>query len=570
MKFKCISCDHVFEVKEGTKPRCPRCMGIHDLEPLREPENKTESGGAKKWIAPAVVLFIAVGVAVAYISVDRPAPAQDAEGSNEGQADTLEETLKDLGSPEGMGKVPFEATPTVEEFAKKAAGGKDGLEGVSAIFDGIVAMQGAGKWKPHSQREPDPALVPYNASQLLEKLDASNDGPVQVTSWELACLLLAATRSIGLDTHMVELFQFEGEGKPADIYGKFGRYGVSLGRGTASEPPPIFDPFSGRSKNTAKARMKPMNDREAVAPYFGIASLSLLAQRDTSQALKLNEIAIKLAPENPYFRSGRGLVFAASGAAHEALAEFEKAVKQRGDSVFRVNLAEVLLLADPTGRKAETEIQAALDATPEYSRAHGIMAMIHLMRREGDKAETELALAERLDPTSPTIAMFWAQYYASQFDVEKAIEKAQSAVRLSGESVSSLLGLAGIYKATARFDEMRATLERVVQVAGTSSISTEIKEIFGYDPVGGEDEDGDGDEEDVADGTGVQEEDSKGLKLELSNTGPGSQIGTTGLKLGGDSPQLGGKGFGLGATLGDGEGLGQGAGLNLDLDLKKK
>ena len=36
MKYRCIACNHDFDVKAGAKPRCPRCLGIHDLERLGE------------------------------------------------------------------------------------------------------------------------------------------------------------------------------------------------------------------------------------------------------------------------------------------------------------------------------------------------------------------------------------------------------------------------------------------------------------------------------------------------------------------------------------------------------
>jgi hypothetical protein len=172
------------------------------------------------------------------------------------------------------------------------------------------------------------------------------------------------------------------------------------------------------------------------------------------------------------------------------------------------------------------------------------------MNRELDKAEQELAIAERLEPSSPVIAMYWSQFFLSQAKYEEAISKALDAVRLSGESVASLIGLAQIYQATARFNDMRATLDRVYKLVDSPGIARELKTVFQYDPEGSVEEEMAGYGED------------------------GDEKEELGPKAGDDGPYLGGQrlklGDGMGGSLGEeqGGGLGSGKRLNIDLNLK--
>ncbi len=540
MKYKCIPCDHEFEVKNSIKPRCPRCMRIHDLESVTD--TGIEKRDLRKWAAPIAILLVVGIVAVVQFSM-----RDDEKPKDKPETPQLSTIFEEYGIKKGEEKEPFAVTSQVETFAVEAAGNKSGSEGMQALFDAVLKLREKGRWKPYHQREPRDEK-PLVADELLTRLKKGSDEPYLALSYELACLLLSAARAVDIDAKMAEIFQFEGEKKPADSGGKCGRFGVVLGEGGKDKSPPLFEPYSGRSLGSAKAKAYVMSDAEATAPYYGLSSLSLLTDRDTSGALKLNDIATKLAPNNPYYRTGRGLIFAASGAQGEAMAEFEKAAKQRGDAVSKTNLAEILILADPSGRRAEAEIQDVLSSMPDFSRAHAVLAMIQVMRREFDKAELELALAEKLDPASPVVAMFWAQFYASQLQSDEAIAKAKDAVRLSDESFSSLLGLAGIYKATARFDDMRKTLDKAFKLSKSTDMAEQIKVIFNYDP-------------------GAHDREDDNPMAGDENEGDG-ELGGLNLKLGGQDPELGaGQAPGLGGgsnklKLGDGLGSGLGGGLN--------
>jgi tetratricopeptide (TPR) repeat protein len=409
------------------------------------------------------------------------------------------------------------------------------------------------------------------ADKLLERLSKDDKQPYKALSFELACLMLSLAESQDIDARMVEITSFKGEKRPADPPGKLGRFGVALGPVEKGKPPVLYDVWGARSKGAAKANVNVLDPGGVMAPYYGISALSLLARQEMSEALKLNNVAVKLDPENPYYRAGRGFIFAATGVPDEALMEFEKAVKKRGDAVQKTNLAEILLLVNPMDARAESEVQAAIDEMPDFARAHALKGMIHLIRREKEQAETELGLAERLDPKSPAVAMYWARYYAAAMKSDEAVAKALDAVRLSEDSVSSMLALAGIYREVARFDDMRATLDRVFEKVSSPAMADQIKQIFDYDP-----SEKPSDSDDEALGSGDLGDDTPpsfelklggGLGKDLGGGGLGKDLGGGGLGKdlgGGLGSGLGKGGGGLG-----GGGLGQGDKLKLDMNLKQ-
>ncbi|MDJ0765505.1 MAG: tetratricopeptide repeat protein [Myxococcota bacterium] len=477
MKYRCIACDSEFEVEPGQKPRCPKCLSIHDFERISQAKAGA-NGRGRNWLAPAIVLGIAAVVLGVYFFWVQDKPGDGQSGAADPNiASDLPHILEEMGLSPGEAVDPFAITSELTAFAREVAGSKKGVDALKALHEAIVKQGRAGAWRPHHQREPRAGDV-FTATQLLNRINAKDAGPVEALSYELAALLLSCVQSLEVEATMVEISGVKGVLKPVDPPGKLGRYGVIAG--TANEGSPVFDPFGHQVIDTTSAEIVELNDALALAPYYGLKALAVLADHDTAQALKLNDIAIKLFPMSPYLHTGRGLIFAASGAPGESVAEFEKAVKLRDNAVFRANLAEITMLADPTGQRTEAEIQAALKHMPEYGRAHALLAMVLLMRGDVGQAEQELAIADRMDPGSPSIAMFWAQLHASQAKSEQAIEKAQEAVRLSNESVSSLLGLAQIFRLTARFDEMRITLDKVIAKSNSPVMNRQIKELFGY------------------------------------------------------------------------------------------
>jgi Flp pilus assembly protein TadD len=537
MKYRCIPCNHEFEAPKGTKPRCPRCLKIHDVEPIESP-GLPKKTSAKTILVPIAVLIVAIIVGIVYVLTKN-----DSTGETKESAVDSKSVFETAGIPKEEAQDPCAPGKYVEKLASKLAGGKSGDAAMDALFTGLEELKGETGWLPYHQREPRETR-PLRAEQLAKQLtgNTADGAPFRAMSYELACLLLASARALDIaDAKMVQIHAFKGEKHPADTAGKLGRYGVALNVDPkAIDAVQVYDLFGGRSKSGATASVTILDDSGAMAPYFGIGALSLLVKQEMSKALSLNDIAIKLNDQNPYFRSNRGLIFAATGVPTEALVEFEKALKLRNDPVQRINLAELLMLINPMDKRAETEVQLALKDAPDYARAHALKGMIHLIRQETDQAETELTLAERLDPKSPSIAMYWARYYSVRMNSEEAIAKAKQAVTLSGNSVSMLLGLASIYREVARFDDMRSTLDKVYEKVKTPQMADQIKQAFDYD-LSPDD---------------AELSDTEGATAGADDNTPSNYK----LKLG--------EGFGGGNLGGSKTGPGLGGNLNLDLNIK--
>ncbi len=546
MKYKCIPCNHEFEAEDNIKPRCPRCLKINDVEKV---ELSADVSKKKFPYVPIAVLAV-VGLVTAFYFYTK----EKGEIQPQTELKDTKSLFDELGIPKEEAINPCEAGPKVSAFAKEAASGKKGSDGLEALYRGLIKLKEQGKWRPHHQREAA-ASRPLTAEKMSEAFLGDNKEPLQATSYELSCFLYAAALSLDIDVSMVEILSFKGEKSPADPEGKLGRFGVVPASGTEAANAPVFDPYGARAKDAAQADIAVMSQREAMAPYFAISALSLLNSNNMSAAANLNDIAIKLDPQNPYYRAGRGIIFGNTGVASEALVEFEKALKARPDAVQKVNIAEILLLSNPFDKRPEIEVMAALSVMPDYARAHALMGMIHLMRDEKAEAETSLSIAERLDPNSPSIAMYWARYYATTMNSDEAVEKAKLAVTLSDRSVSALVALAGIYRGTARFDEMRSTLDEVYKKIESPSLLEQIKTMFGYNPVSSDKEE---DLEVTDKSSSTDDKDSKSPEFEL-------KLGEGGL---GKAPSLGGnKGLTLDGAPKDNESPSLDSNLKLDLNL---
>jgi tetratricopeptide (TPR) repeat protein len=161
--------------------------------------------------------------------------------------------------------------------------------------------------------------------------------------------------------------------------------------------------------------------------------------------------------------------------------------------------------------------------------------MVHLMSGEEDQAKAELEEAERLDPESPSIKLLVARYLLAKSDTEGAIAKAKEAVRISDNSPSALMGLAGVYGSTARFDEMRATLDELIAKTNNPAMAEEVKKMFGYEPKTAAT--GQAAQSDSEAGSSDTEPGSGQFKLKLDSTG-GSRASRYGLKSPGDGLDL--------------------------------
>lgn len=471
MKYRCNHCDINFESDKKDKPRCPECMGIHDVEPTKDEKNAEDEPqkGKRPFFIPALILLVIIAGSIVYLAIQKKNAPSDAPQDINPQ--DVKTKMESLGVELDDAIVPFESSPAVESFAKKAAKGKSGQEAIEALAAHLAALKKEGKWRSYPQKQPR-SEGPITATELVDKFTEKE--PFAATSYEVACLLFAAGTALEVENlKMVEILFFKKEKAPADPAAIYSRYAVVAGA-------TLFDPWAGRQEKADSVNIVSLDAATATAPFYAHRSLSKFAKIELPEALADNTTAVELAPDNATFKIHRGKIFLGSSAVQEAVAEFEKAKKTHDWAVTKVALAQLSMMTQGNVDDAEADIRDALTEFPEYHQAHAVMAALFMMRGDADSAKQELKIAEKISPASPEVASTFAQLYAMEGNSESAISYAKKAVRLSKENFQTLIVLAQIYRATARFDEMRAVVAKAMKKAPAENVRQEIKKAFNF------------------------------------------------------------------------------------------
>jgi tetratricopeptide (TPR) repeat protein len=482
MKYRCNECDITFEVNGESKPRCPKCMGIHDLSPLHADSSQEGTGSKQSFKIPLIILLVTAITAAAYFFLQK--------SSNEQQAGTFDNSdiLNRLGLKRDNLTIAFKESDRIRKFAKSHAQSGDAGKALAELQKALTDLNSQNRWKALSQREPQ-MEPPVTADELLGKLLTEKpEKPYRVSSYEITALHLALARALDLkDINMVEIFSYKFQKIPADPDAIYGRYGLVVNSGKKNKT--IYDVYAAMTTPADKVDFAILSDGEAMAPYYAQISLSYFAKMDMQNALKANETAIKLAPESAMYKIHRGKIFLGSGAFKEGLAEFEKAKKIKDWAVSKAALAQISLMSDPSGRSAEADIREALKDFPEYYQARIILATIHMQRGDVDEARQELEICQKQAPASPQVAFAFAQLHMLEHDSDKAIEMGKKAVRLSGQSYQSLLLMAKIYQATARFEEMREIARQAIEKSPSNDLKEQLRKEFNMEDMEEETED---------------------------------------------------------------------------------
>ena len=162
MKYRCVPCDHEFESTGADKPRCPRCMGIHNIEKSRQKTETKKKDPKRSRLVPIVLVAIVAGAAGLYFYLNSDSGDTDTEPTSD---NALKGILEQFGVAAQDIVLPFEVTEGIEKFAQEAADGKDDEEALQAMLDALTRLQKEGKWTPHPQREPD-KQEPRTADEL--------------------------------------------------------------------------------------------------------------------------------------------------------------------------------------------------------------------------------------------------------------------------------------------------------------------------------------------------------------------------------------------------------------------
>lgn len=520
MRYRCTSCDKEFDVPEGDRPRCPSCLRIHDVEAVER--RKPASSRYRGLIVVAVVVAAAVGgYAYWYRSQESGETAADGGASSveAGPMDdaALRAELGRRGLKAAEIVLPFATTKEVETFASKAArGAASPREKVVAVQDAIRELA-SGAHESYVASAPR-AAGPKSPTETLAAL--RSDEPYEPYPFELAALMVAALRSLGVEAALAEVFRYQGEARPADASGTIGHYAVAIPEGESYERPAVYDPSTGRRGDNARGDVEVLTDVEAAGSLLVLRALHEVAfGEEASEGERLATLAVRLRPESATALAARGTVRLLAGggelSARAALEEYERALRARSDPQRKVLVARVLLAAQQVPR-AEELVRSALEDAPEFAAAHGLMGMIHAASRRIEEAQASITRAEELEPRDPHLGLLWVQLHIAQRDLGAAAEAALAVVDRVPDDPQPRLLLAQVLWEDAQYGAAEAQLRELLRRdPDNDRLRDLLREAFDFDP-SAEDLDVDGGEEVAAAGDGGVESGGDGGALGLA------------------------------------------------------
>lgn len=507
-------------------------MRVHGIEKLGAPR-KEPVKEQPKWVLPVAVVAVLALAAGGWAwwarrtpdAVHGDAPLRPLEPSElAGYVRNARAQARDF-------LALFQSDDALETFAAAAVRGKSGnlakARGVVAAIRARAAKRGFAPWSLTEPRDTPPRTA-LRALPLMMRDGARS----KMYPLEVAAIAVAALRAEGVDAMLAEAFSFPGDQAPPDPSGHLGYFVVAVYSGDVGHgTPTLLDPYLGRSVAPADGQFQVLTDVEAVGAAVNLRALHLLVREGAAQrAFADSTNALRLAPRSAAVHGARGAILIASGGIDEGVREFEAAAEVRADAPRRNNLAGIFLVKGDLER-AEREVSAALQASPDFAGAHGTLAAIHLQRGESDEALRELETAKRLDPELHTLPMLFANYYLVEGDVPQAIRYAEQGVARRPDDVQGHLMLARLYKQADQYTGMRREAQRALEVAPEGQrdgVRELISRMLGStalepDPLAGDEESGEA-----------------GDTVEPGDEGTAGEPGSTDLQLGGGSRLLGG------------------------------
>ncbi len=458
MKYRCVHCDESFEFEGEGRPRCPKCMRVHDLQQF---EQTTRESKPNRWIWAAAVLLLAALGTGGYFWLERSTETEPEEVAlvpmSEG---ALIKFLKRSGDDVGELARLLASSDDIERFAKKAVSGKNKVvDKTRAIVDAIRARAAKRAFVPWSMVDPreGPPMVAADVLKAIEKDGAAR----KLYPLEIAALAVAGLRTVSVDAMVAEAYAFVGSDAPPDPSGRLGYFIVAVPKADKTDFH-LFDPYGGQTAMPQKGDFDVLTDVQAVGLAVSLRALcKLVREHQQQESLEDSDIALRLAARSPTVRSARAVILFATGGASLGRSEMEAAAQIRADAPRYNNLA-ALLVAQGELDAASSKVALALKAQKDYASAHATLASIHFARGEHELGQAELAKAEKLDPGLPTLAMLWAHYFRSTGRLDLAIDKARQSVRSRPSDLQARLFLATLLRQDGQYDEMRQIAREVI------------------------------------------------------------------------------------------------------------
>lgn len=486
MQHRCTACKEVFDVPEGDRPRCPKCLRIHDVVAIEKPSSKVSRNRGP------IIFFLIIAVSAGAYGTwywsqgeeetDEEVPVQIGPLSVE----DLRSHLKRRHVKQSELVVPFESSKEVETFAREATHGAASVqEKAQALLEAIRGLLDENN-ELYVSIAPR-AISPLSPTKTLERLQGEE--AFTPYSYELAALMVAGCRAVDVPAVLAEVYQFEATKRPADASGTQGYFAAAIPRGEGSSyrRPVFYDPASGRAGDSAAGEADVLTDLEAVSALLTLKALDLVARSgDRVGAERFATLAVRLRPGGATARAARGTVRMLAGTSElelgAALEDYEQALRNRPDPQRKVLVARILLAMNQPAR-AEELVRSALTDADEFAAAHGLMGVLHVARQNFEEAQASLDQAERLEPRDPHIALLWVQYHIGQQDLLTAAEVARAVVDRVPDDPQPRLLLAQVLYQDARYgaaeEQFRELLRRNPD---NSQLREVLRQMFEYDP----------------------------------------------------------------------------------------
>ncbi|MCA9582288.1 MAG: hypothetical protein KC416_10875 [Myxococcales bacterium] len=292
MKYLCVHCDKSFEPEEGTRPRCPVCMRVNSIEPVKDDARPGASSNKALGLG-ALVLLALVGGGYAYYATSTPKSiAGDPPLSPLAQDDLLG-YLRHRNLAEVPTATIFGDPDDVEAFAEKAVQGVEKGGWLGAISR-TVAERGSkhGAFVPwsFSLSRTEGIRGPKATLDVLQK----DKGGAHLFPLEVALLTAVSLRSLDVPAMVVEIYDFPGSKRPPETSGRYGYYGVAVPEGASGYR--IADPYLGRESTPEEGDYRVMTDVEVVGAALGHEAFAQLYGGHTKEAWKLANDAVALNP----------------------------------------------------------------------------------------------------------------------------------------------------------------------------------------------------------------------------------------------------------------------------------
>ncbi len=458
MKYRCVHCDELFDFEGEGRPRCPKCMRVHDIQKF---EPTTRESKPNRWIWVVAVIVLAAVGAGGYLWLARSTETEPEAVSLEPMSEgAIARFLKRSGDDVGELVRLFASSDEIEKFANKAASGKiKAVDKTRAVVGAIRARAAKRAFVPWSLIDPreGPPMVAADVLKAIEE-----DGAAQkLYPLEIAALTVAALRTLNVDAMLAEAYAFTDSDSPPDPSGRMGYFVAAVPKNSA-ESYHLFDPYGGQTAMPQKGDFDVLTDVQAVGLAVSLRALcKLVREHQQQESLEDSDIALRLAARSPTVRSARAVILFATGGASLGRSEMEAAAQIRADAPRYNNLA-ALLVAQGELDAASSKVALALKAQKDYASAHATLASIHFARGEHELGQAELAKAEKLDPGLPTLAMLWAHYFRSTGRLDLAIDKARQSVRSRPSDLQARLFLATLLRQDGQYDEMRQIAREVI------------------------------------------------------------------------------------------------------------